>query len=188
MAARSPGALGLFDPGAPKTSHRCTVVFTPALRTRRINGLLHVMLESLSSIQREWTATKDMHLVRPSSMRRYGIATGPSPPIPQPVTIAIAPFIGTGWRHDKWKSISGKEEFSDLCATCARAVLVVAAAGVFLLAPDPTLSLPGLSRQPRFRKAGWPGPDFALRATPRQASPAMTTLIGSERRKRLRLQ
>jgi hypothetical protein len=118
MAARSPGALGLFDPGAPKTSHRCTVVFTPALRTRRINGLLHVMLESLSSIQREWTATKDMHLVRPSSMRRYGIATGPSPPIPQPVTIAIAPFIGTGWRHDKPKFVSVKKNF----LTCARPV------------------------------------------------------------------
>ena len=58
----------------------------PALRTRRINGLLHVMLESLSSIQREWTATKDMHLVRPSTMLCHGIATGPSHPRPTIVT------------------------------------------------------------------------------------------------------
>jgi hypothetical protein len=35
-------------------------------------------------------------------------------------------------RHDTPKSISVKEEFWDLCATCARVALVIAGAGVFL--------------------------------------------------------
>jgi hypothetical protein len=74
----------------------------------------------------------------------HGIAGGPVASRPTIDDIANAPFIGTGWRHDKPESISGKEEFSDLCATCARSVLVIAAAGVFLLAQATNVVVAGL--------------------------------------------
>jgi hypothetical protein len=113
----------------------------------------------------------------------HGIAGGPVASRPTIDDIANAPFIGTGWRHDKPESISGKEEFSDLCATCARSVLVIAAAGVFLLAQATNVVVAGLDHSrskngvaepvigPRYARTRWLAYAIALRRALSQCAP-----------------